>query len=142
MPTRCGGQYVTAVGVIMMPERSAINWDSQDLVKSNIPLHFPLRHFRYTYVEYIYILYIKFGSIAAASSKSDAFFGSGSGPVLLSSLQCNWYDTSIIECSSYDPSYCSHSDDAGVICEGRLLSKHLSHIHNEIIFSGCVLCFP
>ena len=49
-----------------------------------------------------------------------AFFGTGTGPIFLDEVQCSSSASQLLECSSrpilsHD---CSHTDDAGVGCEG------------------------
>ena len=50
---------------------------------------------------------------------SGAFFGMGTGPVLLSGLFCSGLETAILECPRYysiGATPCSHLQDAGVAC--------------------------
>jgi hypothetical protein len=54
----------------------------------------------------------------------DAFFGQGSGSILLDDLTCTGNEQSLLNCSSRGntflfPSDCDHSEDAGVRCQGR-----------------------
>ena len=54
-----------------------------------------------------------------SEAKTNAYFGSGTGPILLSNLYCTGTESSLLECnqkSCYATS-CTHSNDAGVICE-------------------------
>ena len=50
------------------------------------------------------------------------YFGSGSGPILLSDLYCFGTELSLLECNqtSCDVTSCTHSNDAGVICERKI----------------------
>ena len=51
---------------------------------------------------------------------SNAQFGIGSGPIYLTDVSCSSSKTSLLQCNS-DPilsSGCTHSEDAGVKCEG------------------------
>lgn len=59
------------------------------------------------------------GSVARRS----AYYGMGSGPILLSSLYCIGTESSLLECNRnmYHSITCNHRRDAGVTCEGRLL---------------------
>ena len=52
-------------------------------------------------------------------AKRNAYFGTGTGPVLLSNLHCTGTETSLLECNqrSCDAIICTHGNDAGVICE-------------------------
>ena len=56
----------------------------------------------------------------AAIAYSGARYGSGSGPIYLTDVLCTSTKTSLLQCNS-DPILsggCSHSEDAGVKCEG------------------------
>ena len=48
-------------------------------------------------------------------------FGLGTGPILLDEVQCTGHETRLVDCvhngiSTHD---CSHSQDAGVICQSK-----------------------
>ena len=46
-----------------------------------------------------------------------AFFGQGSGEILLDDVLCVGNETRLVDCVSDDtPTFCSHIEDAGVIC--------------------------
>ena len=52
---------------------------------------------------------------------SNIQYGSGSGPIYLIDVLCTGSETSLLQCNS-DPihsSGCTHSEDAGVKCEGK-----------------------
>ena len=54
---------------------------------------------------------------------SNAYYGSGSGPIYLTDVACTSSKTSLLQCNS-DPilsGSCTHSEDAGVKCEGTYL---------------------
>ena len=54
-------------------------------------------------------------------ARYNAYFGMGSGPVLLSNLYCAGTEDSLLDCNSYNvygTLSCTHKDDAGVTCEG------------------------
>ena len=72
------------------------------------------------------ILYI--GSVARYS----AYYGTGSGPILLSNLYCTGSEENLLQCNRnmYGTLSCSHSQDAGVICEGQSVTTAvLTNIH-------------
>ena len=52
-----------------------------------------------------------------------AFFGSGSGPILLDNVVCRGTEPSLLQCNTNPVSEnnCDHSEDAGVRCEGSSL---------------------
>ena len=52
-----------------------------------------------------------------AEAYSFAYFGQGSGPIVLDNLDCNGDEESILECD-FDPdtSDCTHFEDAGIRC--------------------------
>ena len=61
------------------------------------------------------------GYINAIAAVGPARFGSGSGPILFSELSCVGNESTITECDhrSTGGHNCSHSQDAGVVCEGQ-----------------------
>lgn len=58
--------------------------------------------------------------IAGAVAVSNAFFGQGNGPILISRVQCSGSESSLLDCywSASATSSCSHAEDAGVTCLG------------------------
>ena len=60
-----------------------------------------------------------------------SYFGRGTGPIFFQSLSCRGTEVSILQCprSFNTYSYCSHSRDAGVRCEGIVMTV----IYNQII---------
>ena len=59
---------------------------------------------------------------AGGYAHSNAYFGTGSGPVFLSNVQCNSNSSQLLHCFSQPILYhnCIHSEDAGVSCNGML----------------------
>lgn len=50
---------------------------------------------------------------------SNAFFGEGSGPIFIDDAQCLGNETRLIDCTAnMGFSDCTHSEDAGVVCQG------------------------
>ena len=65
----------------------------------------------------LYIFYHHSGAVAYTS----AYFGRGTGPILLDDVACYGYESRLTSCR-YDPfTYdCGHYEDAGVRCQGRV----------------------
>ena len=55
------------------------------------------------------------------SARVSAYFGEGSGLILLDNVNCNGRESSIFDCNQrkYGENYCLHSEDAGVTCYGE-----------------------
>ncbi len=53
----------------------------------------------------------------ATSVINEAFFGQGTGAILLNSLFCTGTEATLFDCP-HGPVNCDHSEDAGVICTG------------------------
>lgn len=54
-----------------------------------------------------------------ATPRLSAYFGSGSGAILLDNVGCSGTESRLIDCSNrgIGVNDCSHSDDAGVTCQ-------------------------
>ena len=69
-------------------------------------------------------LLIHFFSLAGPY-KSNAFYGQGKGTIAISDTACSGSENQLFTCSS-SPIFgttCSHSEDAGVDCEGILIQQ-------------------
>ena len=55
------------------------------------------------------------------SARVSAYFGEGSGLIVLDNVNCNGGETSIFECiyRSFGEHDCNHREDAGVVCAGE-----------------------
>ena len=55
------------------------------------------------------------------SARVSAYFGEGSGLILLDNVNCNGGESSIFEChhNNFGEHDCSHNEDAGVVCYGE-----------------------
>lgn len=66
-------------------------------------------------------------------------YGSGIGPVYLRDLQCSGNESSLIYCpGNTDTNECSHSDDAGLRCDGECKNYYIC-LHNNLIIMFIVL---
>ena len=65
---------------------------------------------------------------------TNAFFGTGTGPIYLNDVACTLSDSQLLECFSRPilVHNCDHHDDAGVGCEGIFLvlksENHEKHV--------------
>lgn len=58
------------------------------------------------------------GYSSVIDAPGGAYFGEGYGSIVLDDVNCDGYESSLLECQSYTLNYhnCGHSEDAGVIC--------------------------
>ncbi|NP_999762.1 scavenger receptor cysteine-rich protein type 12 precursor [Strongylocentrotus purpuratus] len=54
----------------------------------------------------------------ALAVRSSAFFGQGSGPILMDNVACSGDERSLSSCAYVSSHNCAHSEDAGVVCAG------------------------
>uniref|UniRef100_A0A8C0WQI6 SRCR domain-containing protein n=1 Tax=Castor canadensis TaxID=51338 RepID=A0A8C0WQI6_CASCN len=80
------------------------------------------------------------GCGTAVSAPGDAYFGQGSGPILLDDVQCSGTETSLGQCShaGWFIHNCGHREDSSVICSGKLLYIFLSRCSGrvEVFYHG------
>ena len=67
------------------------------------------------------------------SARVSAYFGEGSGLILLDNVNCHGAESSIFDCNlmKFGQSDCSHNEDAGVVCFGELSRGELICLSNK-----------
>ena len=64
------------------------------------------------------LLYYNVICFTGATVYSNARYGSGTGPIVLSNVACTGTETSILDCPAGNvPASCTHSDDAALMCQ-------------------------
>ncbi|KAI4878019.1 hypothetical protein NFI96_024447 [Prochilodus magdalenae] len=84
------------------------------------------------------------GCGTALNALNKAYFGQGSGPVLLDDVACSGSKRSITAChhEGFGKHNCGHDEDAGVICTGRKIYNVHNHpmfdktVHYSVILTG------
>ena len=106
-----GGQCVMTSGTALMLLWSASSWDMHILEVSEYSCYF----FICLFIMHIVPL------CADGRTYSNAYFGTGSGPIFLDDVQCTSSSRQLLECPSRPilSHNCLHSADAGVGCEGK-----------------------
>ena len=69
----------------------------------------------------IWVAVYNFHFLTGATAYSQAYFGHGSGPILLDNVRCTGRESRLLDCSKYGGvgfHDCSHREDAGVRCNG------------------------
>ncbi len=64
--------------------------------------------------------------IKGAAAFSNAFFGPGTGTILLDNLGCTGTETRLVNCphNGIGLENCVHAEDAGLRCAGKFLGMH------------------
>ena len=60
--------------------------------------------------------------LLGAIARYGAFYGQSSGPIFLSNLRCTGKEFKLLDCARdmYAVRFCTHYEDAGVKCQGKL----------------------
>ena len=76
-----------------------------------------------------------------AQAFSHAFFGRGSGPILMAYVGCTGLETHLANCTHSPPNSCSHYEDAGVRCQGIRILTSIYIGHDDDCGSECLVWF-
>ena len=91
---------VMTPGVVQTLMLSVVSWDMEQ-VRTGFGFYFPC---------YCSHIGTAFGS---------AYFGQGSGTILLDDVQCDGTESYLTNCTHITNHNCAHSEDAGVRCAGK-----------------------
>ena len=73
-----------------------------------------------------------------ATALSYAYFGPGSGSILMSEVTCNGDETRLTSCSHITNHDCEHSEDASVRCGHRCTSGDVTLVRGSGLYEGRV----
>ena len=121
-----GGQCVMMAGALLMLLWSVNSWVMQlPEVSTNV-----------AHCEVNFILTFFF-CVTGGIPYSNAFFGTGTGPIYLDDVACTSSASQLLECFSRPilRHNCSHSTDAGVGCEGNII-RNLNYSVLEKTFAA------
>ena len=70
------------------------------------------------------------GYSSAVSAYGSAHFGAGTGPIHYGCVACNGSEAKLTDCPHGGVRYCSHRNDAGVVCDTR---PNASKLHENLM---------
>ena len=116
-------------------------WGEQ-FARSSIPQSL-MSYFEVLFVMFYQVFRLNKHLYLGGRAYSNAYFGAGSGPIVLDDVQCSSSASQLLECYSRPilSHNCLHSDDAGVRCEGVLYNWFPNLLYKPI-FINCSFIAP
>ena len=128
-----GALSVMMGGVTMMHVWSADSLALPQSVRLNLFMNYMYR---------IIIIIDEMFIVIGAKARTYAFYGQGSGPIMLTSVGCIGEEPSLLNCThyGYGVTSCGHYEDAGVHCPGKcdIHSACVIYGADESIYSSMV----
>ena len=79
--------------------------------------------------------------LTGGTARSSAYFGQGTGSILLDDVQCVGTELFLTNCTHSSTHNCGHYEDAGVTCDGEFNVSCLQSLHILLVqFVLLVLC--
>ena len=78
------------------------------------------------------------GYSSVISAYGSAYFGAGTGTIHYGSVACNGTETYLVDCLHSRVRYCSHGNDAGVVCDTRK-SKLARKMHDMMMMAAAMV---
>ncbi|NWI17343.1 DMBT1 protein, partial [Crypturellus soui] len=91
-------------------------------------------------IEDVAVVCKQLGCGSALQAPQYGYFGQGSGPIGLYSVECEGTENALSECTHADwtKAFCTHAFDAGVICSGKESSRFVRLVGGNSPCSGRV----
>ena len=112
--TTCGALCVMMVGTLQMLQWCVDSWGTVENVSCYIYMTvYPTSH--------------QSDLLTIAVALSGAFFGRGTGPILLNNVECTGAESNLLNCShdGLNQHNCIHSEDASVTCQRKSSSSQV-----------------
>ena len=66
-----------------------------------------------------------------ARALSNAYFGAGSGSILMDEVACNGFETRLVSCTHISSHNCAHAEDASVRCSRIRQTLRTGYIYTQ-----------
>ena len=87
-----------------------------------------------------FLLLIVLHDSTAAEATYFASFGEGNGLIAIGNLRCTGHETRLVDCPSGVTTSCTHREDAGVRCTGKVIVTRLVKTSHAQIFLLRIAC--